>query len=294
MAVHTAVGFVVLSTGLLALSEEADDANRAWLPWAIGVVVSILTVTLWQALAVDSTNTGRVEWFVLASGLLMALALARAVAYSLQLRRAVEATAHAMAQLSQEVQERKKAQEQVHQLAFHDMLTGLPNRLLLNERLRQAMASSKRYGPLGAVLFLDLDNFKPLNDTHGHAVGDLLLQEVARRLLACVRETDTVARFGGDEFVLVLSELAPQPGASLSQAALVAEKIQTALSAPYRLLVSAPEVEGSASSLVEHHCTVSIGIALFGPHDDDPDSILKAADAAMYKAKVSGRNAIRW
>jgi diguanylate cyclase (GGDEF)-like protein len=294
MAVHTAVGFVVLGTGLVALSGQAQNASRDWHPWAIGVIVSTITITLWQALAVDTGNSGHAAEFVLAFGLLMALALARAVAYSLQLHRAAEATAKALAQLSQEMLERKKAQEQVHRLAFYDMLTGLPNRLLLNERLQQNMASGKRNGHMGAVMFLDLDNFKPLNDAHGHAVGDLLLKEVARRLSECVRETDTVARFGGDEFVLVLSELAMEQAASKAQAGLVAEKIQAALFAPYRLETCAHDGERDCNTLVEHHCTVSIGLALFGPLQDEPDTILKSADAAMYKAKVSGRNAIRW
>ena len=289
MALHTALGFVVLGSGLIALGGQAEAVDRNWQPWAIGVVASTITVTLWQALTVDSAGTGHAAEFVLAFGLLMALALARAVDSSLQLHRAVETTAQALAQLNREMLERKKAQEQVHQLAFYDMLTGLPNRLLLNERLQHNIAASKRNGHLGALMFLDLDNFKPLNDTHGHAVGDLLLQEVAARLLQCVRETDTVARFGGDEFVLVLSELSLEQQASRAQAQHVAEKVQAALSAPYRLALG-PE----AITQVEHHCTVSIGMALFSAHDDDPEDVLKAADASMYKAKVSGRNAIRW
>lgn len=294
MAVHTAVGFMVLSTGLIALGSQAGNINHGWQPWAIGVIASTITITLWQALSVDSANAGHAADFVLAFGLLMALALARAVAYSQDLHRAADTTAKALRQLGLEMAERQKAQEQVHQLAFYDMLTGLPNRLLLSERLQQAMAASKRKGHLGALMFLDLDNFKPLNDTHGHAVGDLLLKEVARRLLMCVRETDTVARFGGDEFVLILGELAAQQQASRAQSMLVAEKIQAALSAPYHLASSQFEREHGGPAQVEHHCTVSIGMALITPQLDDPERVLKAADAAMYKAKVSGRNAIHW
>lgn len=294
MAVHTAVGFVVLSTGLVALGSQTENASQDWQPWAIGVIISTITITLWQALSVDKGDSGQAPEFVLAFGLLMALALARAVAYSLQLHQAAQATAQALAQLSEEVLVRKKAQEQVHRLAFYDMLTGLPNRLLLHERLQQNLASSKRNGHMGAVMFLDLDNFKPLNDAHGHAVGDLLLKEVARRLGECVRESDTVARFGGDEFVLVLSELSLDEAASKAQAGLVAEKIQAALFAPYRLQTCARGSERNSKTLVEHHCTVSIGLALFGPLLDEADNILKSADAAMYQAKASGRNAIRW
>jgi diguanylate cyclase (GGDEF)-like protein len=294
MAVHTAVGFMVLSTGLIALGSQAGGGRNGWQPWAIGAVASTVTVTLWQALTMDNSNTGHAAEFVLAFGLLMALALALAVAYSQALHRAVETTAKALAQLSLEMLERQKAQEQVRQLAFYDMLTGLPNRLLLSERLQQAMAACKRNRHLGALLFLDLDNFKPLNDTHGHAVGDWLLQEVARRLLACVRETDTVARFGGDEFVLVLGELSMQQAASSTLALHVAEKVQVALSAPYLLGPGHQEHGHDRQPLVEHHCTVSIGMALITPEQDEADNILKAADAAMYKAKVSGRNAIRW
>jgi diguanylate cyclase (GGDEF)-like protein len=293
MAVHTALGFVTLGLGLITLSAQAPRQERGWQPWAIGVIVSTLTVTLWQALLQANANVGHAGEFVLAFGLLMALALGRAVAYSLELQRAAEATALALAQLGQEMQERKKAEEQVRRLAFYDMLTGLPNRLLLNERLQQGRSASKRSGHFGAVLFLDLDNFKPLNDRHGHAVGDLLLVEVAQRLLRCVRETDTVARFGGDEFVLVLSELAADPDLSAAQALQVADKVQAALSAPYRLAPTAARPGQPAQACVEHHCSVSIGLALFDAQSGDVDEILKGADAAMYQAKAAGRHAIR-
>jgi diguanylate cyclase (GGDEF)-like protein len=286
MAVHTALGFIVLSLGLIALGAQAPNPERGWRPWALGAIVSTITVTLWQALLQTDASSGHAAEFVLAFGLLMALALARATAYALELRRAASATALALAQLGQEIQERKKAEQQVRQLAFYDMLTQLPNRLLLSERLQQSRAASKRTGHYGAAMFLDMDNFKPLNDTHGHAVGDLLLVEAAKRLLHCVRETDTVARFGGDEFVVVLSELSMDPARSAAQALQVAEKIQAALSEPY-LLAATPEC------LVEHRCTVSIGIALFDATASDTDTMLKQADAAMYEAKDAGRHAIR-
>ncbi|MDP2155533.1 MAG: GGDEF domain-containing protein, partial [Sulfuricella sp.] len=186
---------------------------------------------------------------------------------------------------------RKQMEDQVRQLAFYDTLTKLPNRRLLNDRLIQAMAASKRSGCYGAVMFLDLDNFKPLNDTHGHAVGDLLLIEVADRLKSCVREMDTVARFGGDEFVVMLSDLNADKDESTSQAEIVAEKIRIALSEPYLLII---KHEGKADTTVEHHCAASIGVALFFNHEASQDEILKWADTAMYQAKEAGGNQIEF
>lgn len=194
-------------------------------------------------------------------------------------------------ELRQEVADRRKMEDQVRQLAFHDMLTSLPNRRLLSDRLSQTMAASKRSGHYGALMFIDLDNFKPLNDTHGHEVGDLLLIEAADRLKSCMRETDTVARFGGDEFVVMLSDLNSDRAESASQAEIVAEKIRLALAEPYLLTIKR---EGKADILVEHHCTASIGVALFINHEAEQDDILKWADMAMYQAKESGRNRIRF
>lgn len=193
--------------------------------------------------------------------------------------------------ITREITERKQMQDQVRQLAFYDALTSLPNRRLLNDRLRQAMAASKRSGCYGALMFLDLDNFKPLNDTHGHVVGDLLLIEVANRLKSCVRETDTVARFGGDEFVVMLNDLNADKAESASQAEIVAEKIRKALSGIYLLNI---KCDGKADATVEHHCSASIGVALFVNHEASQDDILKWADTAMYQAKEAGRNSIRF
>jgi len=190
-----------------------------------------------------------------------------------------------------DVTERKRAEEKIHDQAFHDSLTHLPNRRLLKDRLRQTMAASKRSGCCGALLFLDLDNFKPLNDTHGHEVGDLLLIEAANRLKNCVREMDTVARFGGDEFVVMLRELDADRALSTSQAEVVAEKIRSALSKPYLLTI---QHEGIADTTVEHRCTASIGIALFVNVEASDDDILRRADLAMYQAKRAGRNLIRF
>lgn len=193
--------------------------------------------------------------------------------------------------ISREITERKHMQDQVRQLAFYDPLTELPNRHLLNDRLSQTMAQSKRKGCYGALMFLDLDNFKPINDTYGHTAGDLLLVEVAYRLKQCVREMDTIARFGGDEFVVVLSELDADVQESARQAQQVAEKNRTALAKPYRLTVNN---DGKASTQIEHLCTVSIGIAVFFGQEASAEDLLKWADISMYKAKEAGRNSIRF
>ena len=189
--------------------------------------------------------------------------------------------------ITREITERKRLEEQVHQLAFHDPLTHLANRRLMLDHLEQAMSASKRSQRHGALLFLDLDNFKPLNDTHGHGVGDLLLIEVGERLKACVREADTVARFGGDEFVVLLSELSTQPGKADEQAVAIAEKVRTRLAEPY-VLQSAP----SAPS-IRHECTASIGVAVFRGRDESQNAVIDRADAAMYRAKEEGRNRIQ-
>jgi diguanylate cyclase (GGDEF)-like protein/PAS domain S-box-containing protein len=188
--------------------------------------------------------------------------------------------------------ERKQLENVVRQMAFHDPLTQLPNRRLLSDRLNQSMAASKRSGVYGALMFLDLDNFKSLNDTHGHDMGDLLLIEVAQRLKNGVREMDSVARFGGDEFVVMISELKTDLVESTAEAARVAEKIRLALAEPYRLtLTRGAEPTGVT---VEHHCTASIGVALFVEHTANPEDILKWADLAMYQAKEAGRNRVQF
>ena len=186
---------------------------------------------------------------------------------------------------------RKRLEEEVRQMAFHDPLTGLPNRRLLNDRLSQALAASKRRSCHGALMFFDLDNFKPLNDTRGHEAGDLLLVEAADRTRNCVREIDTVARVGGDEFVVIISELEPDKAGSITQAGIVAEKIRLALAEPYRLTIKR---NGQAESIVDHHCTASIGVALFICPVACQDDIYMWADAAMYRAKEAGRNQVRF
>ncbi|HSG21555.1 MAG TPA: PocR ligand-binding domain-containing protein [Azonexus sp.] len=195
-----------------------------------------------------------------------------------------------VAGLVQDITERKRTDDVIKQLAYHDSLTHLPNRRLLNDRLQQAMASSDRSKHYGALMFLDLDNFKPLNDTYGHDAGDLLLIEATDRLKSCVREMDTVARFGGDEFVVMISELDTDKEESTLQAEAIAEKIRTVLSTPYRITIKRAR---EAETLIEHQCTASIGLTLFIGNESSQDDLLKWADGAMYEAKKAGRNLIR-
>ena len=196
-----------------------------------------------------------------------------------------------VAVVSRDVTEREEQDRQIHHLAFYDSLTQLPNRRMLRDRLELAMATSKRSGHHAALMTLDLDNFKLLNDQWGHAVGDELLIEVGRRITACLRETDMVARYGGDEFVLLFGELSPDRRESLRQASLVAEKIRDALAEPYQLTLVQ---EDAPQKTVAHLCTASIGAVLFLGQAVGMDEILLRADRAMYRAKAEGRNAIRF
>ncbi|MFZ5595122.1 MAG: diguanylate cyclase domain-containing protein [Pseudomonadota bacterium] len=176
----------------------------------------------------------------------------------------------------------KVAAEEIQYLAFYDHLTSLPNRRLLLDRLQQALASSGRSGKGGALLFIDLDNFKSLNDTLGHDKGDLLLQQVAQRLVSCVREGDTVARLGGDEFVVMLEGLSEHAFEAAEQTEEIGQKILLALNRPYQLANH------------EYHSTPSIGATTFKGHQQSLDELMKQADIAMYQAKKSGRNALRF
>lgn len=181
-----------------------------------------------------------------------------------------------------DITNRKKAEEEIRNLAFFDVLTGLPNRRLLIDRLQQALTTSTRKGTHGAVLFIDLDNFKTINDVHGHDIGDILLIEVSRRLRTCVRAEDTVSRLGGDEFVVLLEDLSEDPEQVLAQAGAVSEKILEAINQPYLL------------QKIEHHNSSSIGISLFSGNQLSADELLKRADTAMYQAKAAGRNTLRF
>ncbi len=177
---------------------------------------------------------------------------------------------------------RKAAEDEMRSMAFYDPLTELPNRRLLLDRLQQALTVSARTRHQGALLFIDLDNFKTLNDTLGHDIGDLLLQQVAERLLGCVREGDTVARLGGDEFVLMLEELSEDSTVATAYASAVGQKILERLGENYLL------------GKHDYCCTPSIGVTLFGVRREDVADVLKRADVAMYQAKAGGRNAQRF
>jgi diguanylate cyclase (GGDEF)-like protein len=181
-----------------------------------------------------------------------------------------------------ELQQLKAAHDEIRNLAFFDPLTGLPNRRLLLDRLRQTLAASVRSQRKRALLFVDLDDFKTLNDTLGHHIGDLLLQEVARRILASIRETDTVARLGGDEFVVLLQDLSELAEDAASQAKNIAEKILATIQIPY--LLDGRECRSSSS----------IGITVFGNPQDSTNEVLQQADIAMYQAKAAGRNTLHF
>lgn len=185
-------------------------------------------------------------------------------------------------ELQRDIARRKEAEDKIEHLAFYDPLTGLPNRRLMQDRLEHSFAASSRHKFHCALLFIDLDNFKTLNDTRGHNLGDSLLVVVASRLLSCVREGDSVARLGGDEFVIVLENLSEQPEQAAKMAESVGDKVLSVLNEPYVL------------NNESYHGTASIGVCLFRNQEITIDELLKRADAAMYQAKGSGRNTLRF
>jgi diguanylate cyclase (GGDEF)-like protein/PAS domain S-box-containing protein len=184
--------------------------------------------------------------------------------------------------VTRDISEAKKVEEKIRKLAFYDALTGLPNRRLLLSRLEQALATDQRRGQQRALLFVDLDDFKTLNDTLGHQTGDRLLQEAAKRLTQSVREVDTVARLGGDEFIVMLDHLSDVETEAANQALAVGKKVLIAMAEPYIF-------DGR-----ECYCTCSIGITLFRDHQGTPEDVLQRADTAMYRAKQAGRNTLRF
>jgi len=182
----------------------------------------------------------------------------------------------------EDITELKAQAVHIEQLAFYDPLTGLPNRSLLRDRVQRALTHSTRHKNHGAILFIDLDNFKALNDTKGHNIGDLLLIEAAKRLQDCIRSGDTVARLGGDEFVVVLDELNENTRQAAAQAQDIGEKVLASLNQPFNL-------QG-----FEHYSSASIGISLFRDNEISIDDLFRHADTAMYQAKTSGRNTLRF
>jgi diguanylate cyclase (GGDEF)-like protein len=182
---------------------------------------------------------------------------------------------HALAMAMKMTRELREGEERMRHMAQHDPLTHLPNRALFSDRLSQAIAAARRNHGRLALIFVDLDNFKPVNDSYGHAVGDLLLQDLARRLQACLRESDSAGRFGGDEFVVLLPSVA-----GAEDALQVAEKIRSALGRPMAIEDRLLQV------------SASIGVAVFPEHGEDEINLAKSADDAMYRAKAAGRDRV--
>lgn len=259
---RTAQRWLALALGMMALS----NLIKLQLAWAHGG--DVLLLPHWQNLQFYALAT---LYCVVVTALCVLLA-----ALSIQQK------------LDDDIVARQAAEAQVRQLAYHDPLTHLPNRRLLEDRMQQVLAQTRRSGQWAAAMLLDLDNFKPLNDRHGHAMGDMLLQEVARRVLAQLRAADTVARLGGDEFVVVLSGLDAQEAPAREQALAVAEKIRAALAQPYVLTHHPDAAAGQA--LVEHTCTACIGVHVFS--QGRVADIILQADQAMYQAKARGRNRV--
>lgn len=181
------------------------------------------------------------------------------------------------------IKELAKREKEISSLVHYDTLTKLPNRRLIEDRLSQTLAKNKRNDCYTGLMFMDLDNFKALNDTHGHQMGDLLLQQTGQRLFGCVRETDTVSRFGGDEFVVLLDKVGSTKEEAKEAALVIAEKIRASISKPYLL-----------SDTVKHKCTVSIGVVLMNGSAPDIEELFKSADIAMYEAKKAGKNQIHF
>jgi diguanylate cyclase (GGDEF)-like protein/PAS domain S-box-containing protein len=187
---------------------------------------------------------------------------------------------HSILKVGSDVTEKRVAEEQIRRLAYYDTLTGLPNRRLLMDRLKQLVLRNQRHGRHGALLFIDMDNFKRLNDTHGHEAGDEFLRQTAARLRACVRAGDTVARLGGDEFVILLDSLDAEPNSAAQQARAIGAGIVDAFRQPVRI------------GTVEHSSTASVGVVLMREAQDGIDALLRQADQAMYEAKNGGRNGV--
>jgi len=201
-----------------------------------------------------------------------------------------DGSVYALCGISTDITERKQTEELIRELAFHDPLTHLPNRRMFDEKFTFLLAQSKRHHKWGALLAIDLDNFKPLNDAFGHKAGDLLLTDVAARLNACVRQSDIVARFGGDEFIVALGELSKDEENAKVEAIRVATKILFHIRAPYVLLLD----EEGDDKVITHECTASIGVALFGYDKQHKEHLFSEADKAMYQAKQKGRNRIEF
>jgi diguanylate cyclase (GGDEF)-like protein len=252
--------FAELAPGNYQLEVEAQDGNGAWSGNKADFAFRILTpwYSSW--------------WFIAICGLTPVLIAAGVIRLRMLTAKRRE----------RELQQLKVAHDEIRNLAFFDPLTGLPNRRLLLDRLRQTLASNTRNNRKRALLFVDLDDFKTLNDTLGHHIGDLLLQEVARRITTCIRETDTVARLGGDEFVVLLQDLPEIAEQAAAQSKSIAQKVLRSIDQPY--LLAGRECRSSSS----------IGITVFGNPEDSTNEVLQQADIAMYQAKAAGRNTMHF
>jgi diguanylate cyclase (GGDEF)-like protein len=252
--------FAKLAAGAYELEIEVQDADGVWSQPP--VVFSFHILTPWY----------RTWWFLGVCGLLPVLIATAVIRWRVA----------RVEKREREVQELVDAHQVINNLAFYDPLTSLPNRRLLLDRLQQSLTASARSGSLRGLLFIDLDNFKSLNDTLGHPAGDMVLQETARRLTGTVRKSDTAARLGGDEFVVILEDMGAIPEAAANEVELVAEKILDAIGKPYMLV-------GRACL-----SSASIGITIFGAQGETANEILQQADIALYQAKSVGRNSVRF
>ena len=277
---------------VIALSRARLERQESGLLWFTLLATAILLLVVWYLLslasrrivepiselskAIKAIGTGNLDTRVQASSHIAELSTLAA-----GVNRMAAELQHERSSLQHRIDE---ATEQLRNLAFYDTLTGLPNRRLLNDRLTQALAACRRSGQYGALMFLDLDNFKTINDRFGHAMGDQLLVEVARRISGCLREMDTVARFGGDEFVVMLKELDTSFDESRKQARVVAGKICLFLENPFAL--------DTSSGRLEYQCSSSIGVVLFPQRELGEEDIMRMADTAMYQAKQAGPSRI--
>jgi diguanylate cyclase (GGDEF)-like protein len=261
--------FLLALIGYFRKGKWKTDSFEHWM--VISLIVSLVAQTIFMP---SSSRLFDLE-FDLAH-------LLKSVSYACVLTGLMISMYSTYRQVETEVGSRVAAEAKAARMALFDELTGLENRRAFHARIEQALAASRRHGWNGALLFLDLDNFKSINDTLGHAAGDELLQQIADRLRSLVRTEDTVARYGGDEFVILLCELAERPEHARDRCWKIAEKVLTSLGEPYRLGEHAYQV------------TPSIGIVLFPDASETAEDVLKHADMAMYRAKHDGRNAIRF
>ncbi len=288
MAVHTSAGFIVLGTGIFMLAwregvlEDSTNIVPPWFSIAAGLGMISIVVIFWQALflhhnapdaPVHDSHSDFFTYSILVMGLLMSVLLVLVIRFAQASSRRAAELEEATLELERDIIERKHSEESIKHLAYYDHLTGLPNRLLFTDRLDHLLLREAWKQRTAAVLFLDIDRFKTINDSLGHSYGDELLRVVASRLEECLREGDTVGRFGGDEFTILLHDLA-----KVNDIAMVLEKILNTIKQP--IVIEGQEVK----------VTASIGVSVFPNDGSDGGTLLKNADIAMYRAKSEGKN----